>query len=140
MQQPYTRIVSGLLLTALAIASPLLTAADRLQTGEWEFTNKSGRDSYTFKKCLKASDAAQVNGDAAAARTAMEQDTAGRCTVESFAIVEDTVDYVLVCGAQRIKSTTTYRGDRSEATLTVSNDTAVTTSSVKGHRTGVCKP
>ena len=140
MQQPYTRTRSGLLFAVLTIVSPLLPAADRLLTGEWEFTNKSGRDAYTFKKCLKATDAAQVNGDAAAARTAMEQDTAGRCTVESFAIAEDTVDYVLVCGAQKIKSTTAYHGDRSEATITVTNDTGVTASSVKGHRTGVCRP
>lgn len=140
MQLPYDRIGSGLLFAALMIASPLLIAADRLLTGEWEFTNSSGRDSYTFKKCLKASDAAQVNGAAATARAAMEQDAAGRCTVESFAVAEDTVDYVLVCGAQRIKSTTTYHGDRSEATITVSNDSGETTSTVKGQRTGACRP
>ena len=140
MRQPRSRIGWGILLMAMAIVAPPLTAADRMQTGEWEFTNKSGRDGYTFKKCLKASDAAQVNGDAAAARAAVEQDTAGRCTVESFTIAEDTVDYVLVCGAQRIKSTTAYRGDRSDATITISNDSGVTTSSVKGHRTGVCRP
>ena len=140
MQRQHTRFGWGPLLVALAIASPVSAAADRLLTGEWEFTNKSGRDAYTFKKCLKASDAAQVNGDVANAKAAMEQDAAGRCTVESFAIAEDTVDYLLVCGSQRIKSTTAYRGDRSDATITVSTENGVTTSSVKGHRLGVCKP
>lgn len=129
-----------ILVVLLTIAPTPSPAAERLTPGEWEFTNKSGRDAYTFKKCLKSSDAAQVNGDVAAARAAMEQDTAGRCTVESFAIVEDTVEYVLLCGSQRIKSTTTYRGDRSDATLTVTNDSGVTTSNVKGRRTGVCRP
>ena len=140
MKRNYIRFLPAWLFLGIAVASPHVAAADRLVPGEWEFTNKTGRDSYAYKKCLKDADAAQVNGEAAAARAAMEKDMAGRCTVESFAVNQNTVDYILVCASQRIQSSTDYRGERSEATITVSAGTDVTTSTVKGRRLGPCRP
>ena len=49
---------------ALALAASPLSAADRLQPGQWEFTttHPGKNDPTTFKHCVTATEAASANG------------------------------------------------------------------------------
>lgn len=120
-------------------ATPSLRAADRMQTGNWEFTMTSNGASTTLSHCVDAEEAGGVNGDAKAARAHAEKKAKGRCTIKSYDIQGNTVTYSLVCGDRTIDSTATFHGDSSEGTLkTTTADGKVDIKTVKARRLGAC--
>lgn len=127
-------------LGCLCYAVSPLWAADRLVTGQWEFTVTTDGASHTSKHCVTAEEAAGVNGTVATARAHSEEKAArGHCSVKSFDIQGDTVTYSLTCGTRRIDSTTTFHGDSSEGSLTTTHEGKSVVTQVKAQRLGLCQ-
>jgi hypothetical protein len=130
--------LSSLLALTLTVASPLL-AAERMKSGEWEFTSTvSGRGTRTIKHCVTPAEASSVNGDAKAGRAAAEKTAAKNCTVQEYKIVGDTVSYALSCAATTIASTATYHGTSFEGVVTSKRDGKEDTTHVKARFLGAC--
>jgi hypothetical protein len=124
---------------ACLFASPqILYAADRAIPGRWEFTMTTDGVPHTSTICMSAEDAEQVNGDSTSGRAAAEKKAAGRCTVESFTAAGKSVDYTLICGPRKIHSTTIFRENASEGTLTTTADGKTISTLVKARRLGAC--
>jgi hypothetical protein len=112
------------------------TAADRVQAGEWEtkLTLGSGEPMLT-KYCITAADAASMNGDLATLRKYLEEstetNTGGMCKVKNVALNGNRTIVTIACGETEVVGTTTYHGDRFEAS---SSDGSTAT----GKRIGAC--
>ena len=113
-----SRISTALLAAiGLTLAVAPLSAADRLQIGQWEFTSTTRGEAHTFKRCVTPDEAGSVNGDTRSARAYAEKQTAGHCTITDYKVDGDTVSYAMVCGPRTIRSTATYHGDTFESDL-----------------------
>jgi hypothetical protein len=86
--------------------------------GQWEFTLTGTDGPRTMKQCMTPDQANEMNGDTNTARGFAEKRAKGRCTIKSYEIQGNTVKYSLVCGDRTIDSSTTFKGDTSEGTLT----------------------
>ena len=134
-------IRSTLFLTAigLTLAVAPLSATDRMQSGQWEFTTTTRGEANTFKHCVTPAEAGSVNGDTRSARAYAEKQTAGHCTIKDYKVEGNAVSYAMVCGARTIRSTATYHGDTFEGDLvTKAEGAAETVSHVKARRLGAC--
>jgi hypothetical protein len=125
---------------ALLLAGALsLRAAERMAAGQWEFTLTGSGESRTVKQCVTEDQANEMNGDTKTARGFAEKRAKGRCTIKSYDIQGNTVEYSLVCGDRTIDSRTTFAGDTSEGTLTTTTaDGKVDARTVKARRLGAC--
>lgn len=87
------------------------------------------------KFCITAADAKSMSGDEATLRKYLEEstdkNTGGRCAVKSVKLDGNRTVVNMVCGRTEIVTTTTYYGDRYEATT--SNGAVVS-----GKRLGDC--
>lgn len=131
------------LLGAIAFCCPValpssLYAADRMIPGQWEFTMITDGAQRVFTSCMSVDDAKQVNGNSDSGRAAAERKSGGRCTVKSFTVGGNSVEYTLVCGTRTINSMTVFHGDSSEGTLTTTVEGKATTSQITAHRVGAC--
>jgi len=126
--------VCGLLL----ITTQPLRAADRMAAGQWEFTLTGDGESRTFKQCMTADQANEMNGDTKTARAFAEKRNNGRCTIQSYDVQGNTVKYSLLCAGRSIESRTTFTGDTSEGTLTTTSNGTVDAKTVKARRLGAC--
>jgi hypothetical protein len=126
--------VCGLL---LAVTLPL-RAADRMAAGQWEFTLTGDGESRTMKQCMTPDQANEMNGDTRSARAFAEKRNNGRCTIQSYDVLGNTVKYSLLCAGRTIESSTTFTGDTSEGTLTTTANGKVDTRTVKARRLGAC--
>jgi hypothetical protein len=118
--------------------SPLVVAAERMDRGQWEFAMTTDGSTRTFKQCITADKANEVNGDTQSARAFAEKHSNGRCTIKSYEVAGDKVSYSLACGDRQIDSVTTYHGDTSEGSLVTTSDGKSTTAQVKAKRLGAC--
>jgi hypothetical protein len=136
-------ILSAALLAAsglMLIVAPL-PAADRMQTGQWEFTHTASGDTHTFKHCVTPDEVAIVNADAQSARALATKRAAGHCKMTDYKVDGNVVSYEMVCGTTTTRSTATYHGDSFEADLKTKAEGAPEVAShVKAKRLGVCPP
>ena len=139
-----TRAGSRIMIAAIALALPpaFLSAAERLQSGQWEFTtsNVSG-EKNSVKSCISAEEAASINGDSKTARAYAEKKAGSRCTVNEYTISGNSTSYSLTCGEVTIKARITHHGDTSEGDL-VSKKGAEpeVVTHMKARRLGDCPP
>lgn len=123
-------------MTAALLLAANAFAADRVQAGLWE-TKLSAAPSKPMvtKYCITAADAALMNGDLPTLRKYLQESTAekskGRCSVKSVELKANRTVVTTVCGKVQMVSTTTYFGNRYEATN--SNGTTLS-----GKRLGAC--
>jgi hypothetical protein len=131
---------TALFLLALTLLSaPPLLAAERMKSGQWEFTSThQGRPAQTFKHCMTPADAASVNGDAKAGRAAAEKSAGNKCALKEYKIAGDTVTYTLACDTKTISSTVTYHGDSFEGVLTTKSAGKEDVTRVKARYLGAC--
>lgn len=128
---------------ATAVSVSALSAAERLNPGQWEFTiTRAGEAPNTFKQCINALEARSVNGDTASSRAAAEQaaTAAGNgCKITDYRVAGDTVSYAMRCGAVSIRATKSYHGDKSEGDMFTSrNGGAEVGAHVTAKRVGGC--
>src|SRR5207245_11646931 len=90
-----TLVLAAFVLT-LAVAP--LSAADRMQTGQWEFTHTAEGDTHTFKHCVTSDEVSIVNADARTARALAAKRAAGHCTITDYKVDGSVVSCALVCG------------------------------------------
>ena len=135
-----SRISTALLAAiGLTLAVAPLSAADRLQIGQWEFTSTTKGEAHTFKRCVTPDEAGSVNGDTRSARAYAEKQTAGHCTISAYKVGGNAVSYAMVCGPRTIRCTATYHGDTFESDLkTKAEGAAEVVTHVKAHRLGDC--
>lgn len=134
-------ILSTALLAAigLTMAAAPLSAADRMQTGEWEFTSSTKGEANTFKRCITPADTGSVNGNTKSARAFAEKQAGGQCKITDYRAEGNTVSYSMVCGSRTIRSTATYHGDRFEGDVAMTaNGAAEIVSHVTARRLGAC--
>jgi hypothetical protein len=121
------------------LSAPALLAAERMKSGEWEFTSTNqGQPAHTFKHCITAAEAASVNGDAKAGRGAAEKSAGNKCALKEYKIVGDTVTYTLACDTRTISSTATYHGNSFEGVLTTKSPGKNAVTRVKARYLGAC--
>ncbi len=138
-----TMIKQRLLFTSMCVlllAGALsVRAAERMAAGQWEFTLTGNGEPRILKQCITLDQANEMNGDTTTARAIAEKRAKGRCTIKSYDIQGNTVKYALVCGDRTIESTTTFTGDTSEGTQTITTaDGKIDTQTVKARRLGAC--
>jgi hypothetical protein len=134
-------IRSTLLLAAIALtlAATPLSAADRMQTGHWEFTHTANGDTHTFKHCVTPDEVVIVNSDTQSARAIATKRAAGHCKMTDYKIDGNVVSYTMVCGTTTTRSTATYHGDSFEADLKTKAEGAPEVASrISAKRLGVC--
>ena len=115
-----------------------LEAAERMERGQWEFAMTTDGSTRTFKQCITADKANEVNGDTQSARSFAEKHSNGRCTIKSYEVAGDNVAYSMSCGDRQIDSVTTYHGDTSEGSLVTTSDGKSVTAQVTAKRLGAC--
>ena len=124
---------------ALTLAAAPLSAADRMQTGQWEFTHTANGETHTFKHCVTPDEVAIVNSDTRTARALAAKRAAGHCTITDYNVDGNVVSYAMVCGTTTTRSTATYRGDSFEANLkTKAEGAAEVAAHIDAKRLGVC--
>jgi len=124
---------------ALTLAAAPLSAADRMQTGQWEFTQTANGETHTFKHCVTPDEVAIVNSETRTARALASKRAAGHCTITDYKADGNVVSYAMVCGTTATRSTATYRGDSFEANLvTKAEGAAEVASHINARRLGVC--
>jgi hypothetical protein len=131
-----TLVVTLLVCATLLFVRIAGASADRVQAGMWETKMTIGSAKpMVSKHCITASEATQMNGDAAALRKYVEQSTAaktrGRCSVKSVKVEGNRTIVTIACGKTEVVGTTTYHGDHYESTS--SNGTVMV-----GKRLGAC--
>ena len=124
---------------ALLVFTAPLSAAERIQAGQWESVMTTNGEAKTVKYCMNAAKAASFNGDSKAGRDYAEKENGGRCAIKVFDLKGEKVSYVLVCGDRTIESNQTLRGDTSEgSTTTTVAGQAPSTTTLKSRRLGNC--
>jgi hypothetical protein len=134
-------IPSNALLAAIALtlAAAPLSAADRMQTGQWEFTSTANGETHTFKHCVTKSEVGTVNGDANSARIKAAKRAGGDCRITDYRVFGNAVAYAMVCGTTSIQSKAAYHGDAFEADVkTKAEGAPEIVSHIKAKRLGVC--
>ena len=134
-------IRSTILLAAIALtlAATPLSAADRMQIGQWEFTHTANGDTHTFKHCVTPDEVVIVNSDTQSARAIATKRAAGHCKMTDYKIDGNVVSYEMVCGTTTTRSTATYHGDSFEADLKTKAEGAPEVAShISAKRLGVC--
>jgi len=123
----------------LTLAVAPLSAADRMQTGQWEFTHTAAGDTHTFKHCVTPDEVSIVNAETRTARALAAKRAAGHCTITDYKADGNVVTYAMVCGTTTTQSTATYRGDSFEADLkTRAEGAAEVASHISAKRLGAC--
>jgi len=109
-----------LLASAVALLGLPAEGADRVRAGLWETTLTLGGKTTTRSTCLTPSDAAAINGDAAAMRAYVEKVSApAGCKVTDLKISGNQVTVTTVCASGTPSvGTTTYHGDSWETVNT----------------------
>ena len=124
---------------AMAAAASPLFAADRMSTGEWEFTVTMDGESHSSKRCVTAEEANGLNGDATSVRNYAEEKSSGRCSIKSYDVAAKTISYSMICGDRQVDSVTEYAKGSTKATVTTTHGGHSITSKVAGRRLGKCK-
>jgi hypothetical protein len=122
----------------LTLAVAPLSAADRMQTGQWEFTSTANGETHAFKHCVTSDEVGGVNGDTRSARAHVAKRATG-CTITYYKVDGNTVSYTMICGPKTTRNTATYHGDTFEADMTtkVEGEAEIVTH-VKARRLGPC--
>ncbi len=63
----------------LTLAVAPLSAADRMQAGQWEFTQTANGETHTFKHCVTPGEVSIVNAETRTARALASKKAAGHC-------------------------------------------------------------
>jgi uncharacterized protein DUF3617 len=141
---PTPTLSRAILLTSLAalmaFAAPPLRAADRIMTGQYEFTMTTEGKTQTSTRCVTPEEAKSVNGDAKAGRDYIEKAANGACTVRAYDVKGNTVSCTIACGAGVVRtSSATYHGDSFEGDVTTTAGGKTHTAHTKAKRVGACK-
>jgi|SRR5450759_1829284 Protein of unknown function (DUF3617) len=131
--------IALLAVIGLTLTVAPLSAADRMKTGQWEFTSTTPKgETHTFKHCVTPDETGGVNGDTRSARAHVAKRAVG-CTITYYKVDGNTVSYTMICGPKTTRSTTTYHGDTFEADMTtkVEGEAEIVTH-VKARRLGPC--
>jgi len=126
------------LLGGLCCSIPGLKAAERMTSGQWEFTMTTDGSTRTMRQCITAEKASEFNGDSKSGRDYAEKSAKGRCAIKSYEIAGDTVSYALTCGTTGIESVTTFHGDTSDGSLVTTTEDKSIKTHVKARRLGAC--
>jgi hypothetical protein len=130
--------IALLAVIGLTLAVAPLSAADRMQTGQWEFTSTSSGEVHTFKHCVTKDEVGGVNGDTRSARAHVAKRAFG-CTITYYKVDGNTVSYTMICGPKTTRSIATYHGDTFEADMTIKVEgEAEVVTHVKARRLGPC--
>ncbi len=113
-------------------------AADRIAAGKWEAAMTTDSETHTVSYCVKPEDATAINGDTKTGRESAEEKGGARCKVIAYEAKGDTVSYSLLCGERTISDKTSYHGDTSEGTKTVTFEGETSTTTLKSKRVGPC--
>jgi hypothetical protein len=137
-----TTIVSAVMCLMLNAATAL-HAQDRMRAGNWENTVTTA-DGQTMTKnaCLSAHDAAMSNGSPTVIRAEIEKALvkSGRCKLTDFKMDGNSKTETMVCGADTVRTETTFHeGDSVDTTTTQTRHGVVSVAHFKGRRTGDCK-
>jgi Protein of unknown function (DUF3617) len=132
--QRFSFLVSSL----ICFCSPALDAAERMISGQWEFTMTTDGSTRTSKQCMTPEKASEFNGDSKSGREIAEKNAKGRCTIKSYEIEGDKVSYSLACGVTEIESVTTFHGDSSEGSMVTTTAGKPVKTEVKARRVGAC--
>ena len=129
-------IVIAVSCATLVFGARNTAAADRVQAGEWETKLTLGSaEPMLTRYCITAADAESMNGDLATLRKYLEEstetNTQGTCKVKKVELNDNRSIVTIACGETEVVGTTTYHGDRFEAS---SSDG----STVTGKRIGAC--
>jgi hypothetical protein len=127
----YLTLLLMLMPVGLALSAQ---AADRMRAGQWVGTTTVGDKTFPTSSCVSPSDAAAMNGDAAAVKAYLETIIPPEiCKVTDVRAVGNQVIYSVSCGGSGSKTvTTSYHGDRSEGTDSTGSKT-------EAKLVGVCK-
>jgi hypothetical protein len=130
----YVTSVSILLFIGLGLPAQ---AADRMRPGQWVGSTIVGGKTYSTSSCVSESDAAGMNGDAAAVKEYLETIIPPQvCKITDVTADGNQVIYTASCSggaAKAVKTVTThYYGDRSVGTDT-------TGSKIEAKLVGACK-
>lgn len=127
-----------ILLAVSILATPSVHAADRMQTGKWEFAMTIDGQTRNATMCVTPEEAASANGDTKSARASAERASKGGCEFKAYDVTGNTVSYTMMCHGTLLESSATYRGSTYEGTLKTTRQGKTTTTSVKAHRLGAC--
>jgi hypothetical protein len=130
----YVTSLSALVIVGIALSAQ---AADRMRAGQWVGTTIVDGKTYPTSSCISQSDAAGINGDAAAVKAYLETIIPPEiCKITDVKAEGNQVIYTASCiGGTKttVKTvTTSYYGDRSEGTDT-------TGSKIEAKLVGACK-
>ena len=132
------RFSSLALLGGLCCCMPALRAAERMVSGQWEFSMTTEGATRTMRQCITADKAGEFNGDSKSGREYAEKNAKGRCAINSYEIAGDTVSYSLACGSTGIQSVTTFHGDTSDGSLITTTEGKSVSTQIKARRLGAC--
>jgi hypothetical protein len=113
-------------------------AADRIAAGKWEAAMTTDGETRTVSYCVNPEDATAINGDTKTGRESAEKKGGARCKVIAYEANGDVVSYSLLCGARTMTDKTSYHGDTSEGTKTVTFECKTSTTTLKSKRVGPC--
>ena len=130
----YVTSLSALVIVGIALSAQ---AADRMRAGQWVGTTIVDGKTYPTSSCISQSDAAGINGDAAAVKAYLETIIPPEiCKITDVKAEGNQVIYTASCSGgtkNTVKTvTTSYYGDRSEGTDT-------TGSKIEAKLVGACK-
>jgi len=131
------------LLTLTLLLSGVTTQAqtqERLRPGKYDI---SVEGTAMGNHCYLPEDVKRINGDAQSLRKWLEEQElqAGgdKCSTKELKVVAGTISMTVVCSDHTTSGILTYRGDSFETVETVTKGSEVTTTRIKGRRTGDCK-
>jgi hypothetical protein len=137
-----TILFASLSCVIATVALPL-HAADRLISGQYEFTATTDGKTQTLSRCFTPEEAKSVNGDAKAGREYAEKAGKGTCSITAYDVKGDTVSLSMACGDSVTTSRATYHGNTYDAdtttTFTIDGKRIVRATHVKAKRVGACK-
>jgi len=121
------------------VAGSSASAAERMKSGMWEVTTSENGKSLTNTHCVTPDQAKGSNGTEQEVRAALEKSAAGlHCTIQGFALMQDTISYTYVCPNRSTTSRTTYHGDAYESVVTSKTSADSHTRQIKGRRLSDC--
>lgn len=124
---------------AMTLTAASLSAADRMRVGQWEVATTERGKTTAFKQCVRAADAAAMNGDAKSSRAFFEKNIPASCKFTDYRIEGSSAFFTMTCGNITVHSVTRYHGDgyESESKTTVGGGKE-TVSHISAKRLGDC--
>ena len=131
----------NVLVTAIAmtLTAASLSAADRMRAGQWEVATTERGKTTAFKQCVRAADAAAMNGDAKSSQAFFEKNIPASCKFTDYKLDGSSASFTLTCGNVTVHSVTHYHGDSYDSeSKTTAGGAAETVTHIAAKRVGDC--